>query len=90
MQTKLSNPATPLSYSPFSGTTTRLLRLAGVILAQNILRCCLVVDHSSANLVTVMMKKNPTGNERSLTILNKFNGPLVGTERVKTFLMLIF
>jgi predicted O-methyltransferase YrrM len=84
-----------LSLSDPSATTTRLLRPGGIILADNILRCGLVVDKSLVNPWSGILDKNnplwnPTWKESDLTALDEFNKMLVGSERVDTFLMPLF
>jgi predicted O-methyltransferase YrrM len=84
-----------LSLSDPSSSTTRLLRPGGIILADNILRCGLVVDRSPANPWSGIINKknplwNPTWKESDLTALDEFNKALVGSERVDTFLMPLF
>jgi predicted O-methyltransferase YrrM len=84
-----------LSLSDPSATTTRLLRPGGIILADNILRCGLVVDKSLVNPWSGILDKNnplwnPTWKESDMTALDEFNKMLVGSERVDTFLMPLF
>jgi predicted O-methyltransferase YrrM len=84
-----------MSLSDPSSTTTRLLRPGGIILADNILRCGLVVDKSPANPWSeVFLKDNPSWNPAwkmsDLTALDEFNKALVTSKRVETFLMPLF
>ncbi|EHK20549.1 uncharacterized protein TRIVIDRAFT_81180 [Trichoderma virens Gv29-8] len=71
------------------GSTTRLLRPGGIIIADNVLRRALVADGSEDN-PNWQLQRHVKHAEDDLTALRKFNSALANDERLEAFLMPVF
>jgi predicted O-methyltransferase YrrM len=80
-----------LSLSP-PGSSTRLLKLGGVIMVDNILRRALVADPSDANPWSSKLRQQGerVWKEGDIEALDEFNKALVADKRLETFLMPMF
>ena len=74
------------------GSSKRLLKPNGIVLADNILRRGLVADPSDANPWASEVKRSSerTWKERDLQALDVFNKKLASDPRFETFLMPMF
>lgn len=77
-----------LEYSQ-PGSSTRLLRSGGLIIADNILRRALIADPSDAN-PWAAKERERTWREGDMQALHKFNDMMVQSPRLETFLMPMF
>jgi len=80
-----------LQLSP-PGSTTRLVRSGGVIIADNILRRGLVADASDSNPWSSRLKQEgeKSWKQGDLEALDKFNKRMASEKRLETFLMPMF
>jgi predicted O-methyltransferase YrrM len=78
-----------LSHS-LPGSSTRLLRPNGLIIADNILRRGLIADPSDDNPWSIKMKNENLWRAGDMKAIDEFNKALVADKRVETFLMPMF
>lgn len=71
------------------GSTTRLLRPGGIIIADNVLRRALVADGSEEN-PNWGLQRHVKNAEDDLTALRKFNAALANDERLEALLLPVF
>lgn len=73
------------------GSTSRLLRPGGIIIADNILRRSLVADSSDDNPAWQLQKHMSAEEDRAYVLaLREFNTALATSERLDAFIMPIF